>query len=164
MYCLYNYYIIFTWAVSCIFIVGGLCQQAPPNAHQQQQEDKNRRGLVDGALKSNLLRILNLKEVPKPPTTKAFVPVEMLKEYMKYRDLVRDYIPDDRDFLGKINLDDLHPSDHNFWNEVANKYTNGIEIDMRPSGLADSSAGKIPHHFLAIGDITQISAIHPGSK
>lgn len=110
-----------------------------------------------------MLKLFNIKDVPKAPTNRAYVPVEMLREYLKYRDEVREYIPDDRDFLGKIDLDDLHPNDNNdFWREFKNRHSNGIEINLGPK--EGDKTDKTSRKFYSVGDVTQISAIPPQSK
>lgn len=73
------------------------------------------------------------------PVTKLSVPSAILKEYISFRDEVREVVPDDRDFYGKINIEDLDkPRDENIW---SGNYD--IEIDMgTPSdeGQVDSES------------------------
>lgn len=75
--------------------------------------------------------MLGLKEVPKKPKHKAIVPQAMLQEYINLRDSVREFIPDDRDFFGKIDIHDIEEGHEDYWSAIHNKFgSNDIEVDM----------------------------------
>lgn len=77
--------------------------------------------------------ILGLKGREQPTTTniKAYVPRAMLEEYIKLRDSVREVIPDDRAFYGKINIQDLDQSNEDFWSQVYDRYGSyDVEVSM----------------------------------
>lgn len=103
------------------------------NFYQVSQENKK---IFNEQVKSQLLKVLGLKEVPDKPKSKknnkAYVPRAMLEEYKQWRDSVREYIPEDRDFYGKINIDDLDYQDHEpVWSEIPNRLKRqDIEVDM----------------------------------
>jgi len=86
-------------------------------------------------------RFFNLKGRPTEPVPdKAFVPRAMLEEYIKMRDSVREFIPDDRDFYGKINIDSSVETHEDFWSAVYNKYGSyDIKVDMGQSNPSDET-------------------------
>lgn len=123
--------------------------------HQISQENKK---ILDEQVKAHLLKVLGLKEVPKKPQNKAYVPHAMLEEYRRIRESVRDVIPDDRDFYGKINLDDLEQGHEDFWGAVYNKYGGyDIEVDM---DLNNEESRRL--HYK--GDATPIACLVPQGK
>lgn len=76
-------------------------------------------------------RLFNFKGKPsdetlKNPNSKLYVPSAILKEYMKYREVVRDVVPDDQNFYGKIDIDEVNELRDNHWS----KESNGILVDM----------------------------------
>lgn len=98
------------------------------NLYDISEENKK---IIIEQVKTNLLKVLGLKEVPKKPTHTAIVPPQMLENYRSYRESVRDVIPDDRDFYGKIPVADLDQDRENFWNGVHNRFgTYNIVVDM----------------------------------
>lgn len=86
---------------------------------------------------------------------KAYVPRAMLEQYMQTRDSVRDIIPDDRDFYGKINIDDAFDSHEDFWSAVYNKYGSyDIRVDMGPQGSeVESNSYRFKGEASHIGNI-----------
>lgn len=86
----------------------------------------------------------------------------MLEEYRKLRELVRETIPEDRDFYGKIEISDLDfKNEEEFRKSVRDRYgPNDIEVDM---DLEDFSAeGHKRIHYE--GEALQISSIPPIGK
>lgn len=87
-------------------------------------------------IKQSLLKIMGLTEAPKPKHTqqahnKVFVPRAILEEYRRMRESVREVVPSDKDFYGKINIDDLDHEHHDFWGAIHNKYGSyDILVDM----------------------------------
>lgn len=80
--------------------------------------------------------VFDLKGKPTLSKTpeKAFVPRAMLEEYMKLREDMRDVVPDDRDFYGKIDIDGYEDSTEDFWSAVYNKYGSyDLRVDMGPT-------------------------------
>lgn len=127
-------------------------------ASQLYQISEENKKILDEQVKAHLLKVLGLKEVPKKPQNKAYVPHAMLEEYRKLRESVRDVIPDDRDFYGKINIDDLEQSHEDFWGAVYNKYGGyDIEVDM---GSNDEESRRL--HYK--GDATPIACLVPQGK
>lgn len=123
---------------------------------QISQENKK---ILNEQVKAHLLKVLGLKEVPKKPQNKAYVPHAMLEEYRKIRESVRDVIPDDRDFYGKMDIDSIDHNRHDdFWSEIYNKYGGyDIEVDM---GRDDEEARRL--HYK--GDATPIACLVPQGK
>lgn len=111
--------------------------------------------------------VFDLKGQPSRTTTtssqtnsKAFVPRAMLEEYIKMRDSVREIIPNDRDFYGKINIDDLDQTHEEFWSAVYNKYGSyDIQVDM---GQTDEGLESRRFHYK--GDASHIAHVGPESK
>lgn len=127
------------------------------NYYQISEENKK---ILNDQFKAHLLKVLGLKEVPKKPTTKAFVPQAILEEYRKLRDEVRESIPEDRDFYGKIDLDDLDQTNEDFWSYVYNKFGSyDITVDMgkRMSHYNDESTES--RRLYIKGEYTQASSI-----
>lgn len=114
-------------------------QQLPPtttnhgnvNSYQISTENKK---VFDEQVKSQLLKVLGLNKVPnnKPNiNNKAYVPRAMLEEYKRIRETVREIIPEDRDFYGKIPIDDLEQNHEPVWGENQNQLNNqDIVVDM----------------------------------
>lgn len=107
--------------------------------------------------------VFDIKGQPNPTTstnTKAFVPRAMLEEYIKMRDSVREIIPDDRDFYGKININDLDQTHEEFWSAVYNKYGSyDVQVDMGPS-----NEGLESRRFNVNGVASHIAHVNPISK
>jgi len=131
---------------------------------QQQDETKlddgfqeENRQLILEQVKANLLKVLGLKEVPRKPHNKAYVPHAILEEYRKLRDSVRDTIPDDRDFYGKIQIHDLDKSHDDFWAAVYNKYGSyDINVDMEAREQSSQN-----NRFHIKGEATHITYLAP---
>lgn len=121
--------------------------------------DENKK-LIMNQVKANLLKVLNLKEVPREPRKKVYVPHAMLEEYRNLRNSVRHTIPDDRDFYGKINIDDLDQTHDDFWSAVYNRYGGyDIGIEMDP----EDTPG-IHKKFIYKGDAKPLLYVTPQSK
>lgn len=94
------------------FIYLSLAHQSNNNDHSKshyhidKMSDQNRKFLTN-QLKANLLRELGIKQEPKRPNKKVQVPRAMIEDYLKLRDSMRDAVPDDNDFYGKLDMDDV---------------------------------------------------------
>lgn len=122
--------------------------------HPVSEESKK---IIIEKVKENLLKVLGLKEVPKKPTNKAYVPKAMLESYRSVRESVRLTIPDDRDFYGKIQIDDFDNNREDFWSAVYNKFgTYDIEVDMSERENHDTRPGEI--------DAKQLAYLKPNGK
>lgn len=123
-----------------------------PTGPDERDQDADLDHLSDGILKTYKTKSVNkikqllfgdIKGKPAADQTepesstrsasKAYVPRAMLEEYMSLRNSVRDIIPDDQDFMGKINIDDLDGTHDDIWSQIYNKYGSyDIQIDMGP--------------------------------
>ena len=73
------------------------------------------------------------QDIPRNPNSKLKVPSAMFKQYVGYRDEVRDVVPDDRDFYGRINIDAVGTHE-SMWTANVGDYD--IEVNM-PSSDAE---------------------------
>lgn len=129
------------------------------NSNQEniQLSEENKKLIIE-KLKTNLLKALGLKEVPKKPLNKAYVPRDMLESYSQLRESVRDTIPNDRDFYGKIPVHDLESDHENFWSAMHNKFGSyDIEVDM-------VSRHNLPNRLAYQSDAKQVACIGPLGK
>lgn len=126
------------------------------NSHLSETDKK----LLTEKLKQGLLKIIGLKDVPqKQKSKKTFIPRAILEKYMKTRDLVRDNIPDDRVFLGKLDVDhDIDMNHENFWTSVHDKYGSyGIHVNLENE---DSTL----RNYRFRGEATDIRYVSPEGK
>lgn len=71
------------------------------------QEKKNEE-LFQDELKSHLLNSLGLKKEPKvEEKSKVIVPRDLLEKYLNERETMRESIPDDADFLGQLDREEV---------------------------------------------------------
>lgn len=129
------------------------------NFVQPSDEDKK---FIEEQSKLSLLKLLNLKDVPKVKPTGnqiVHVPQEMVVEYLKTRSSTKEIIPDDRIFLGRLNIDSIIDfKRENYWDELHNKYGGyDLKVDMRQ----DDETTKSYHYG---GEARQISYITPNGK
>lgn len=104
---------------------------SPQGGHSNQDKAQMQEQLQDG-----LKHLLRLKERPSKKittaNTKIVVPRAMLEKYMEYRDLAREYIPDDREFFGKLDIHSIEDSHEKFWNKIDDRGGQfGIEVDLK---------------------------------
>jgi hypothetical protein len=89
------------------------------------------------------------QDMPKNPNTKLRVPSAILKQYVKYRDEVREIVPDDRDFYGRINIDDVG-SHENLWTAHIGDFDVEVDMPARDESLDSESFGRDDASHIAL--------------
>lgn len=105
-------------------------------------------------VKKNLLTALGFRAEPQvSPTTsrQVFLPIEIVKEYVKRRTEMLNNIPDDKDFMGKIPLKYLDEENENLWN------SSSYEIAV----TLDEEVNRDRKNFVYTGTASDITSLQP---
>lgn len=110
--------------------------------HQDTFNDQDKKAFQQKS-RDAIKKLLDLKEQPSDKitttNTKFYVPRAMLERYIEYRDTVREFIPDDREFFGKLDIEDLEDDHDDFWSKAYEKYGSySIEVEMNPVNSKDA--------------------------
>lgn len=128
-------YIICSFTILCFILIKLLNPILSQSIDKKHEESEKPKKLTESS-KQSLMRLLGLKEMPNKPINegkdkKVYVPVAIAKKYLEARESERDIIPDDRDFLGKLDVDiDLDINHENFWYDVENKNGSYLVVHM----------------------------------